>query len=66
MKRVLLLGAGHAQLAVLAALARRRLPDAETLRRNMCTTPSAVIAKNTLKRARRATSARSSGASTSA
>ncbi len=29
MKRVLLLGAGHAQLAVLAALARRRLPGAE-------------------------------------
>lgn len=29
MKRVLLLGAGHAQLAVLAALARQRLPGAE-------------------------------------
>ena len=31
MKRVLLLGAGHAQLAVLAALARRRLPDADVM-----------------------------------
>lgn len=31
MKRVLLLGAGHAQLSVLAALARRRLPGAEVL-----------------------------------
>jgi pyridine nucleotide-disulfide oxidoreductase family protein len=31
MKRVLLLGAGHAQVAVLAALARRRLPGAEVL-----------------------------------
>jgi pyridine nucleotide-disulfide oxidoreductase family protein len=30
-KRVLLLGAGHAQLAVLAALARQRLPSAEVL-----------------------------------
>ena len=29
MKRVLLLGAGHAQLSVLAALAQRRLPGAE-------------------------------------
>ena len=31
MKRVLLLGAGHAQLAVLGALARRRLPGAQVL-----------------------------------
>ena len=31
MKRLLLLGAGHAQLAVLAALARRRMPGAEVL-----------------------------------
>ena len=31
MKRLLLVGAGHAQLAVLAALARRRLPGAEVL-----------------------------------
>ena len=30
-KRVLLLGAGHAQLAVLAALARQRLPGAEVV-----------------------------------
>ena len=31
MKRVLLLGAGHAQLSVLAALAKQRLPAAEVL-----------------------------------
>ena len=31
MKRVLLLGAGHAQLSVLAALARRRLPGTQVL-----------------------------------
>lgn len=31
MKRLLLLGAGHAQLAVLAALARQRMPGAEVL-----------------------------------
>jgi NADH dehydrogenase FAD-containing subunit len=31
MKRVLLVGAGHAQLAVLTALARRRLPGAEVV-----------------------------------
>ncbi len=31
MKRLLLLGAGHAQLAVLAALARERMPGAEVL-----------------------------------
>ena len=31
MKRLLLLGAGHAQLAVLAALARRRIPGAEVV-----------------------------------
>ena len=31
MKRVLLLGAGHAQLAVLAALAQRRLPEADVV-----------------------------------
>ena len=31
MNRLLLLGAGHAQLAVLAALARQRMPGAEVL-----------------------------------
>ena len=31
MKRLLLLGAGHAQLAVLAAIARRRIPGAEVV-----------------------------------
>ena len=31
MKRLLLLGAGHSQLAVLAALARRRIPGAEVM-----------------------------------
>ena len=31
MKRLLLLGAGHAQLAVLAALAKRRMAGAEVM-----------------------------------